>query len=189
MNKRIIKNDILTLQPKSQTVHPITLSMIDNKLDKPLCLTKYQMVNSKIEMVQNYKCQNENVDIKSIMTLPPIGISANDILQIYDIYSIDSIKELLDNEEKNFFYINRLLNCFIRVNFDDLKNYNNSLENISLKILTMFFKKIINTIPNDKIKKTIKDYVDYWINKNNSSNFNIDFVNNMVEYLDKKYKK
>ena len=60
------------------------------------------------------------------MYIPPIGITAQDILNIYKINSIDDIIAL--KIQTNNVHFNRILNCWIRVNFDTLQIYNKMLE-------------------------------------------------------------
>ena len=124
------------------------------------------------------------------MYLPPIGFSSSDILQIYNIESIDSLDKWIQEniENKNYITINRVLNCWIKNNFDTLKNYNNFLEKIYNKLLYQYFlKSKTQKINETETNKEIKNFIDYWINKYNGSEFNLDLLEELLNYYKKKY--
>lgn len=205
MNKRIIKNEnnfiknkedkteIIEMKPGKQLLHPIFNTWINTKdITNPICLTKFQMQNKKFKYINEYKCQSSNDNYKKFMYIPPIGITSESVLDIYDISSIDILNNWInDNINKlSYFTINRVLNCWIRNNFDILKNYNNSLEKI--------YSNLANTYSSDKIKKKIdngnidinkesKYFIDYWIGKKNSNDFAFDLLSEYIDYLAGKY--
>ena len=127
------------------------------------------------------------------MYIPPIGISTSDILQIYEINSIDSLYSWITNNIDTFtiYTINRVLNSWIKNNYDTLKIYNNFLEKIYNKLLLKYLNiKICKQIKDEKIdiNSDIKYYIDYWIEKNNTLAFDFNLLEDMLIYIQKKYK-
>jgi hypothetical protein len=205
-NIRIIKNEfgkesfkskeINNVNPDNQILHPISSQWINTKnLVNPICLTKFQILNNETKIINTYKCKNGTNDYKSLLFLPPIGLTSDDIIKIYDLESIDRlynwINEHLDVEPSfssghvNYFTILRVVNCWIRVNFETLKNYNNFLVKIVSKLFKFNFGDEFN-IP--EIDKEIRDYVDYWMNKNSGTEFKLNLIEDFYNYLIKKFK-
>ncbi len=203
MNRRIIKDenekfieyknsmnskDITELAPKTSALHPTALLWVQTiNTTNPLCITKFQMDNKKnLTILNEYKCKSNLNNYKKNLYIPPIGLESSDLLNIYSIDSIDSLYEWIsDNLQKSkYITVNRIINCWIRVNFDTLKNYNNYLEKICLKILEFNSKEQFkdNEI---KIRKEVKDFVDYWINKHSASEFNLELIEDLRHYLAK----
>jgi hypothetical protein len=198
MNKRIIKDEInyfkskeiATIAPKTIAYHPINLEIIKN-IDpiNPICLTKFQIEkhSNNINVLNTYKCKNNMNDYKKNLYIPVIGLESRDLLIIYSIDSIDSLYEWI-NENLDKLYlktINRIINCWIRVNFETLKNYNNYLEKICWKIIENKFEEATDNYETN-IKKEIKDFIDYWINKHSLDEFNFELIKELIQYLNKK---
>ena len=112
-NKRIIKNDldhrksitnkeIINIPPDNQTLHPISSQWIDTKnIVNPFCLTKFQILNKETKILNTYQCKTEPNNYKSFLFVPPIGLSSEDILQIYDVDSIDKLYNWLGEKIGN----------------------------------------------------------------------------------------
>ena len=204
MNKRFIKTqsftsidaEITTLESNAQLLHPVTSSWINNNLGtvNPICLTKvYFKDNKYLTNFNNYKCKSTTDNYNKYMYIPPIGISTSDILQIYEINSIDSLYSWITNNIDTFtiYTINRVLNSWIKNNYDTLKIYNNFLEKIYNKLLLKYLNiKICKQIKDEKIdiNSDIKYYIDYWIEKNNTLAFDFNLLEDMIIYIQKKYK-
>jgi hypothetical protein len=196
MNKRIIKDEInyykskeiITLQPNSRIYHPINLELIKNTDSiNPICLTKFQMdKNNNLNILNKYKCINKTNNYKKNLYVPVIGLGSSDLLNIYSINSIDSLDEFISNNLNilPFKTIERIINCWIRVNFETLKNYNNYLEKICWRFLEFHYKKIEKN--EVIIKKEIKNFIDYWINKHLFDEFNLNLIKDIIDYLKKK---
>lgn len=197
-NKRIIKNEknqvnmtgneIATIESNKQLLHPISGQWVDTKyFTNPICLTKFQILNKETSILNNYPCKQNVNNYKTYLFVPPIGLSSDDVLRIYDLDSIDKLYNwLLENMEKiNYFTIVRIVNCWIKVNFETLKNYNNFLVKIISKLVKFNFG---DTQPVKDLDKEIKDFIEYWMNKNNGTEFNLNLIEDFINYISKKYK-
>ena len=201
MNKRIIRDEFIqskfnlnskeisSIEPKNSSLHPTALLWVQNTNPiNPICITKFQMDNKKnLTILNEYKCKSGLNNYKKFLYIPPIGLDSNDLLNIYSINSIDYLYEWISENLQTFKYptINRIINCWIRVNFDTLKNYNNYLEKICLKLLEFNSKKTFQD-NEAKIKKEVKDFIDYWINKHSLDEFNLELIEDLKDYLLKK---
>lgn len=186
-NKRIIKNEIINIPPKTQILHPISSRWIKNET-KPICLTKFQLQNKETKTFNDYVCKTNPTNYSNYLYIPPIGLSSNDLLQVYNIDSVDRLNNWIKEniETLNYITLNRCVNSWIRVNYDTLKNYNNFLEKIVNKIVIKYNGNELKKVKN--LDKEIKDYIDYWIGKNNGTEYNLNLINDFMAYIRKKYK-
>jgi hypothetical protein len=196
--KRIIKNynsnniDIVNIPINSDKLHPITLNWI-NKQQKPTCITKPYFADSDmLNLYKEYNCNSSNYIYKNTLHIPPIGITSNDILHIYRVESIDSLLLYINDniQDGNIININRIVNSWIRINYDTIKIYNNFLEKIYKKLIDKYLSSYNkNKIINDEINidKEIKYYIDYWTTKHNSSDFELNLLEDLISYFVKKF--
>jgi len=196
MNKRIIKDEIeyfkskeiYNLPPSTKMFHPLNLSLIYNPdTTNPLCLTKFQMdKNNNLNILSKYKCNNNVNSYKKNLYIPVIGLESIDLLNMYSIQSIDSLNIFIEenNDKINFITMNRIINSWIRVNFETLKNYNSYLEKIFFKLFEN--DKAFNDTNETSIKKEIKYFIDYWITKHSVDEFNFNLFDDLIKYLYKK---
>ena len=118
------------------------------------------------------------------MLYPSINITSKDIIEIYDVNNIDSLKVWIDeNITKDFETINRVLNSWIIYNLSNLKYFNNALIDLIDKILKVHFKDIKKNI----IDKELPKFVDYWVKKDDVENFDLNLIIDFKNYLNKKY--
>ena len=195
MNKRIIRDDneyfkskeILNLPPKTSVTHPLNFKVITNTDPiNSLCLTKFQMdKNNNLNIISTYKCKNNVNNYKKNLYIPVIGLESIDLLNMQSIQSIDSLHDFIEEnlQKINYYTLNRIINSWIRVNFVTLQNYNNYLEKILFKLIE-FDKKY--TYNETNIKKEIKSFIDYWINKHSVDEFYLNLLKDLVQYLYKK---
>ncbi len=201
--KRIIKNEfleykkfnsknteIMQIGENTQRIHPITLNWIDNsKSSTPLCITKPSFENNTLTLYKDYKCTNNQVNkYNSYLYTPPIGVSAEDLIKIYDLESIESLQTFVFENINtiNILTINRLINCWIRVNFETIKTYNNFLEKIYKKMLDKYYGfKNMEKFNKINLDKELKDFIDYWFGKNNSIGFKFNLFFDLINYLEK----
>jgi len=144
---------------------------------------------------QKYTVANSE-NTPTALPFQPFGILSSDILQIYKINSIDDLLDYIDTNVKieNILTINRILNCWIYNNYNILKQHNDILEQIYKKIIYAYIKyfnidiELIIEKKNININKEIKEYIDYWINKNNIKIFSLNLLTDFINYFIKKYK-
>ena len=143
----------------------------------------------------NYKVSNNENTLHAI-PFQPLGILSSDILQMYQINSIDNLLEYIDTNitSENILTINRIINCWIYSNYNVLKQHNNVLEKIYKKIIYEYIKYFNIDMEreierkNININKEIKDYIDSWINKKNTTIFSLNLLSDFINYFIKKYK-
>lgn len=199
MNKRFIKNENfpLTNMPSDAPSEP------SNHINKPVCLNKI-IFDNKLKIVKTGDCQPIiSTIISQNIYNPPIGIFSSDILSIYNIESIDSLYIWIDNNlirniksqykndnaQYNINTINRVLKCWIRVNFDILKTNHRFLEKVINKVIEIHYseEQISNNINN--LNKETHDFINYWIDKNiltEKKDYNLLF--DYFNYLNTKFK-
>jgi hypothetical protein len=164
MPKRIIKNEK------------------ENDVMGKISMPKYNLKNKNLSKTKYHFKNDKTVDI---MYIPPIEINYNDILNIYNVNSIDSLNKFIDDNIYFQYKITRIINCWIRNNYNELLKHNNYLVNIILKYLLKYKSKTENIVNlDDKIKK----YIDYWLNKNKSDDFKLDILDDIIQYFINKYK-
>jgi hypothetical protein len=155
-------------------LHPITLELVVNKGPKKICPTELHYVNNK--PYTGAPIENPNLtekDIQSFMALPYLNLNIEHMLSIYKIESIDSMVKWIDeciNLNKQFNYINRILNIWIRFNFEELTKNN--------KILVSIYKKLNNKYYNISLNN-IEEKINEWFSKTKYDDFNV----NLAKYL------
>ena len=137
----------------NKVIHPITLKLIDTD-NKPLCLTKFNYKNNKIEFINNYNCSQTTDKYKDYLLIPPIGLSYYDLLNIYGINSIEQLIESIDKllnlkPQIRIYTIDRIIICWIKTNFNHFIS--------QLKYIANIIFMIFNKISSFEIKETFKD--------------------------------
>ena len=187
------KKNIITINKNSEYLHPLTCSWINNRTDDSICLTKYDYYKNNFSILKNSKCSNK-VDINiyaDYLYIPPVGISSDIILKIYNISSSDSLLKFLEENKYNIIICNRILNCWIINNIKILKKHNIILVDIYLKILENYNDVDINKIlklTSFNIHKKLSNFIIEWFNKNlYIDKFKIDLLNDFIIYIKKIY--
>lgn len=165
----------------SYGIEPITLYSF--KGDKKCATNALQNINEFDFLIPCDKDIKKEDIIKS-MLYPSINITSKDIIEIYNLNDIDSLKIWIDeNISKDFETINRVLNSWIIHNLSNLKYFNNALIDLIEKILKEHFKDIKKNI----IDKELSKFVDYWVKKVDIENFDLNLIIDFKNYLNKKY--
>ena len=171
-------NNIYNLKPNQEKFHPISLHKIINPSNTDMCLTKFKVDNkdpNKIsEFKYNYKCVYNLKNYNKYMYIPPIGISYSDILILYNIEDIDTLLDWMKSNNKNNYTVNRVINCWIKHNFDLVKKHNKILEKIN--------KILFNDYELDKINSN--QIISKWL-KNIDNIFYLDYINDIKMYIEK----
>lgn len=162
-------------------MHPNTLSLYLNENNNYICPTKYYINNDNIlDIDKNSNCKNiNNYEARKFMLYPLTIIRYNDILKIYNIISFDDlfdkIKDLIN--DNTFITINRIVNCWIKTNYDDLKNKN--------KVLVGVYKFIFNKYNSELIidESDLSKEINKWFKSQKNSNFNINLGEEIIKNL------
>ena len=146
-------------------LHPITLQTIINYTDSTKCPSELHYDDNKLVDFKRYTSSDKlsTQEIQKFMALPYLNLDTNYILLNYKIESIDSLLLWVDNmmsEDKPFKYINRIINIWIKINFDSLKENN--------KILVTLYEKLSSKMNNKKIDL---DKINKWFKTKKSDDF------------------
>ena len=171
-----IKNIGNRILPNESFLHPNTLDINKNLENKDIIPTKFYFSNNILEKIKmSYGKKINDNELKKYMLYPSTVINYTEILKIYNIITYDDlflkIKELI-NDGKLFKTIDRIINCWIKSNFDDLKNKNNILINIYIYVFNKYNNKI--NINESKLKSEIKN----WFN-NQKNNLGEEIIKNL----------
>ena len=184
-NTRKINKCIGNCIGKNETVlHPLSLVMALNQKDNNICPNNEF---NNLGDTYNHHCEQNNNDLLiKYMVTPYVNINDLKLLTFYNIENIDDLKKWIDENinKKSFDNVNRIINLFIKSNFNDIKIYNKLLINIIKKIIFYHFKN-----KEEIINKEIDSFFNYWIKKNEINNFNINFIQDFKKYLSNKYDK
>jgi hypothetical protein len=182
-DKRIIKNKDFKINPGQIYLDPLTLNINKNEENIPLYLSNLYFNENK--KLLNYKIDKpNNYDISKNMFTPSLLINTNDLLNLYNINYVDDLIEFVNNNinEKYFDFINRIINCWIRQNFNEIKNKNYFLIDIYVKLFKNYFN-----INNKLLYEQINLYIVKWFKTKKFDDFNLNLGDNLIKYLANKY--
>jgi hypothetical protein len=163
----------MSIKPKEKYIHPITLSIEENVTKNNIYPTTFQINKNKNVIYSQEK------PIKKInLTLPPLLIDFDQYLTYYKFESVNDILNLIDSND-TFEKKKRILDAWIRKNFDDLKKNNK----IVSKFYVYFFKKEFKI---EFEMEEINNFIITWFKKNDKNIFHIDLYNQLYYYLKKK---
>ena len=117
------------------------------------------------------------------MTLPYLNLNLDQLLDIYKIYNIETLIKWIDNkiEEKlPLSYINRIINIWIKSNYNILIKNNNLISDIYIKINENYWK-----FDNKSINKSIILYIKKWFKYNEYNKFEVDLGKDLLDYITK----
>ena len=160
-------------------LHPITLTLQKNKRDEPFCPTQLHYKNDKIYFSEKVKSTHlDTKDIQTFMALPYLNLNIDQMLSIYKIDSIDSLIKWVKNnimENKPYKYINRLINIWIKSNYNDLLNNN--------KILSSIYEIINKKYWNNMMIDKMDEYIDNWFKTKKYDDFYFNLGNDLHDYM------
>jgi hypothetical protein len=171
--KRKIQNN-LEKKPDEIYLDPLTLQIRKNISNETLYVTKF-FFDDKFNLI-NYDLNKPNKDIneKKNMLIPSLIIGYSELLKLYHVNNIDEFIES-NIENKTYNFLNRILNCWIRDNFDDLKKNHQILIDIYINIINKFYKNANN--------KKIINFLKIWFKKKNNDSFFINLGDDLIKYL------
>lgn len=187
-DKRKIKN--IGFNEYSKSIHPISLLQYNEKIGRKVCPTKFYFEKNNFKM--DKLCDKEDglpiKKIKDNFLVPPNGLSIGDLLLLYDIESKeDLLKYIEDNPDKPFEFLNRFVNDFVRIYFDEMKKNNSIVENIVLFFEKKYIFGEINKKDSNLFRNEIKKFLNYWFDKNDKDQFDLNLLIDFKNYLSKRY--
>jgi hypothetical protein len=167
-------------------LHPISLQIYKNEDNLYKCPTelyydKNKKTYSQVKSCDINKDKLTSLERQKFMALPYLNLDLDIMLSIYKIDTIDSLIEWVSNmikEDKPFRYVNRIVNIWIKSNYDSLVKKNIILNTVYAKINENYWKKK-NT---DRMSEIIKT----WFKTKNIDDFNFDLGTDLLDELDKK---
>jgi hypothetical protein len=133
----------------------------------------------------NYKCNKlSKEEIKQNMLLPNLILSEDNILNMCNINTIEQLITFINNEidNKPYDFLNRLVNIWIRIDFNIIKENNKILFDIYIILFNKFFPKIIiKKEYHDKINK----YILNWFNNKKIDDFDLNLARDLKLYIKK----
>jgi len=174
---RILKNDSTEIKSGDISLNPLTLMIVENPTKDNIYFSKFHFNDNDELFTTTF---NKDLKLKSdALSTPPILIPQNDFLKIHKINDINDLIQYIDNNDSDnsFNYNNRLINCFIRLNYKDLLKNNEILSNIYLKL----FKNYKTNI------KEITKFIKTWFKIKNDELFFLNLGDDLKNYLSKKY--
>lgn len=178
------------IKPGELYLHPVTLELRKNDLKDNFIAIQpyYNPKNNTFEYEYKEKLLlNQNkVDLQKFMSLPYLNLDINYMLHLYNINEIDELllwldKQINNNAEYNF--INRLLNIWIKYNYDNLQKNNDILVSIYNKIGTKYWTKHIKKYDQKELESKIKKFISEWINNIQVDDFFFDLGNDLKKYF------
>ena len=165
-------------------LHPITLNLIKNNLSKKQCPSELHFIDGELQYTKICNSNNKftSNDIQKFMALPYLNLSYSEMLAIYSINTVDNLINWIDNKIKEdvpFQYINRIINIWIKYNYNDL--INNS--NILVKIYNILNNKYWSL---DLLK--LDKFILNWFKNKDYNDFSFNLGNDIYIYYKIKYK-
>lgn len=123
------------------------------------------------------------------MWVPPIGINSQNILEIYNIETVNDFENMiteLDNNN-NLYILNIIIRAWIRKNFETLKKSHAILLKIFTQILLN--DNIIMDIVKKKnldLSKEIDKFIKKWLEEKNEKDFNLNLRKDFSNYIENK---
>jgi len=176
---RKIKSEIYS-NPLSIYIDPLTLELRTKEKEAKEYITQFSF-DKNMNLINTSDKPNKNYD--EFMKMPSLLIPYTEILKLYNIDNLNDIIDYinLNLETKLFDSINRILNCWIRLNFNYLKKNNNILLNIYYKIFNHYYPNIITY---EKIfNKKSSDYINNWFKNEKENSFFLNLGDNLKNYL------
>jgi hypothetical protein len=179
--KQETTNQIMNVEPNANFLHPITLEMGTNNTNAPICLTKLFLDNNNnMQRFNKYKCVTNHDEYKNVLYIPPIGYNSTDIIRMYEINTIDNLNNFINENLMDEILINRILNCWIKSNFDILIKHNNILNEIYNKIIQKYYSDIIKNFNLDK-----SNFINEWFSQHHKTEFHLDLLSDYISYIKK----
>lgn len=156
------------VKPNEIYLHPSSLLLNKNTDNVDIIPTQYYINNNNvITHTQENILDIYNQDFNNYIYTPNLLISENNFLTINNINNIDDLIQFIDKHINNLTKVNRIINCYIKSNYNDLKIHNNILISIYIKLFKLHHNIDIN-------QKKINKLIDKWFLHYNKNSFHTD---------------
>lgn len=189
MNKNVIKGSRKikfvdkTYKKGDLYLHPLTLVVKKVEKDK---ITPTETYFDPIKKQYRTVIEKDNLnfsdyEIQKYMSLPYLNLNYEIILDYYDIGNIDKFNNIVNlkinnnNPPKN---IIRIINMWIKSNFNDLKKYNDYIYSLFKKINDKYYKL-------EHSSDNVKKYIDKWLNSKDVNEFEFNLFDDIFNFIKK----
>jgi hypothetical protein len=154
-------------------LHPITLKIGYNEKN-PIVPTTPYYENGKFKLHSNNITNNKltHLDFQKFMGVPNLNLNIKDILHFYNIITIDDLMNEINkmtDSNKEFQTINRLINLWIKLEYNNLIN--------NYKILITIYNKLGKKYYPDVDLSNINKQIKEWFNNINLEDFDFNLGN------------
>lgn len=165
-------------------------NLSSNIIDNIKKTNENKLINNTLVEKKNEKyIDNDNLIVNNLLA-QSMMISYDYLLNIYEINNTDDLLKIvlkLINEDKNFSFIDRIINGMIRLNYINLKKNNEILVDIYFIIFTKYFNYLV--ISKNKFNKHCKKYINKWFKNNDNNSFFINLAIDLKKFLSIKYER
>ena len=167
------------IEPGEIYLHPITLALYKNDFkEKKYCPSEfhYDINGPTYASLCNMNTDYSSLDIKKFMALPYLNLNMMQMLNIYKIDTIDSLISWVDQmieKDAPFQHVNRIINIWIKFNYDDIVKTND--------ILLVVYEKISKKYWND-MKVDMKD-IKKWFKTKDYKDFTFDLGSELYNLI------
>ena len=164
------------VEPGEYFLHPITLKIGYNDQIQIVPTTPYYK-DGTFKLQTNNITNNTNnklthLDFQKFMGVPTLNLNIKDILNFYNIITIDDLMNKINNmieSNKEFQTINRLINMWIKLEYNNLIN--------NYKILVTIYTKLGKKYYPDINLANINTQIKEWFNSINLEDFDFNLGN------------
>ncbi len=168
------------LRPGEELIHPIFLTIIENKGDETVSAALPHLVDNKLHFLKIMDKEEKKLkQLISYAEKPYTSFPSKLILNLKKINNLVDIENMLNsNIFKNELEFKYYFNIFIRLNLSSFSKIQNKL---LIDFLIKYFKNKSTSLNFNKMDKIIKK----WKEKSKEQDFEYKFI----EYVEKKIKK
>jgi|APSaa5957512535_1039671.scaffolds.fasta_scaffold13999_3 hypothetical protein len=182
------------VKPGSFYIHPITLEVRQNLGTTDIYPSGlHNSENNKLGYsINTCKEKNTHIDIQNFMALPYLNLHIQQILDMYNIRSVDDLTRWVDKQIEDkmpFNYINRIINIWLNASFDTVTDYNKLISKIYQKLASNYWSKLNRAhMDTNKLESLIDKFINDWLNTIKRDDFIFDLGKDLKKYLHKQSK-
>lgn len=188
-------------------IHPFNLNIWFNEIFDEACpiTGKYDKESKSIDEIKS-NCDGRvksEEQLINFMNKPYVNVNDNYLINdVFNVNKIDDLERWVNsNLDKPIRYINRILNLWIKLNFNDIKNEIKKLGDRSLDENFLLVKIYLKLLKSKNLKyekanmtKILPKFIKAWfkekinLNKTEIDDFSFNLLEDLQKYLSKKYR-